>query len=51
MGTYTLRSINIQVEKASMPEGIWYYPEDFEPWMPQPCDNTEGGYAEFNKQG
>ncbi len=45
MGTYTLRSINIEITKGERPEGIWYEGTDFEPWMPQPTDNTEGGYA------
>lgn len=45
MGTYTLRAVNIQIEKSTRPEGIWYEPEDFEPWMPQYCDSTEGGYV------
>ena len=46
MGTYTLRSINIEIAKADhAPEGIWYEGKDFEPWLPQPTDNTEGGYA------
>ena len=34
-GTYNLRAITVKVEKADgIPEGIWYEPEDFEPWMP-----------------
>ncbi|MBE6466488.1 molybdopterin-dependent oxidoreductase [Denitrobacterium detoxificans] len=44
MGTYTLRSINVEVAKAKRPEGIWYEPTDFQPWMPVPVDSTEGGY-------
>ena len=42
-GTYTLRGINVKVAKASKPEGIWYDPADFKPWMPTPSDNTGGG--------
>ena len=46
MGTYTLRSINIQVTKADhAPEGVWTQSEQFEPWMPQPTDSTGGGYV------
>ena len=45
MGTYNLRSCNVQVEKSTRPEGVWYDATDFQPWMPQPCDNTEGGYV------
>ncbi len=44
-GTYTLRGINVKISKASRPEGIWYEATDFEPWMPQPSDNTGGGAA------
>lgn len=42
-GTYTLRGINVKIEKSSKPEGIWYDPQDFEPWMPQPSEDTGGG--------
>ena len=36
-GTYNLRAITVKVELADgMPDGIWYEPEDFEPWMPDP---------------
>ena len=45
MGTYTLRGVPVQVSKASKPDGVWCEPEDFEPWMPQPSDNTGGGYG------
>lgn len=43
-GTYTLRGINIEVRKASKPEGVWYEALDFEPWMPEYTENTGGGY-------
>ena len=43
IGTYTLRGISVQIEKGSKPEGVWYDPEDFEPWMPEPSDFTGGG--------
>ena len=43
IGTYTLRSISVEVSKATRPEGIWYEPTDFEPWMPEPSDFTGGG--------
>ena len=44
IGTYTLRGFNVKVAPAKKPEGIWYDPEDFEPWMPQPSENTGGGW-------
>ena len=44
-GTYTLRGINVKIERAERPEGIWYEPTDFAPWMPQPSENTGGGAA------
>lgn len=44
-GTYTLRGINVKVERAERPEGIWYEATDFAPWMPQPSENTGGGAA------
>lgn len=44
MGTYTLRGVPVQVAKSDKPEGVWCKPEDFEPWMPQPSENTGGGY-------
>jgi anaerobic selenocysteine-containing dehydrogenase len=43
-GTYTLRGFQVKIEKTERPEGVWYDPTDFEPWMPQPSDNTGGGY-------
>lgn len=43
-GTYTLRGINVSIQKAQKPEGVWYEPTDFEPWMPAPSDNTGGGF-------
>lgn len=42
-GTYTLRGINVRVQKTTKPEGIWYDATDFEPWMPTPSENTGGG--------
>ena len=45
-GTYTLRGIRVRIEKAERPEGVWYEPEDFEPWMPEPSDFTGGAYYE-----
>ena len=44
IGSYTLRGIQIEITKAERPEGVWYDPQDFEPWMPQPTENTGGGY-------
>lgn len=44
-GTYTLRGINVKIEKAEKPEGVWFEPKDFAPWMPQPSENTGGGAA------
>jgi anaerobic selenocysteine-containing dehydrogenase len=44
-GTYTLRGIAVEVTKASKPDGVWYDPEDFEPWLPQPSESTGGGYG------
>ena len=44
-GTYTLRGINVKIEKAARPDGIWYEPADFAPWLPQPTENTGGGAA------
>lgn len=43
IGSYSLRGINVKVSKAEKPEGIWYEPTDFEPWMPVPTDSTGGG--------
>ena len=45
IGSYTLRGFQVKIEKAKKPEGIWYEPEDFKPWLPQPTENTGGGYA------
>ena len=44
-GTYTLRGINVKIEKAARPDGVWYEPTDFAPWLPQPSENTGGGAA------
>lgn len=46
-GTYTLRGFQIKLEKSEAPEGIWEKPEDFEPWLPEPSDDTGGGYAVY----
>ena len=43
-GTYTLRGIHVKIEKAQKPEGVWYDPTDFEPWMPEPTDFTGGAF-------
>ena len=41
-GTYTLRGFLVRVSKApGPPKGIWYKPEDFKEWMPEPSDPTE----------
>lgn len=41
-GSYTLRAFQVKVERVDAPpEGIWYKPEDFKPWMPEPSDATE----------
>ena len=45
-GTYTLRGIHVKIAKAQRPEGIWYEPTDFEPWMPEPSDFTGGAFYE-----
>ena len=40
-GTYTLRGFQVKVTRADgPPPGVWYKPEDFEPWLPQPSDPT-----------
>lgn len=46
IGSYSLRGINVKVSKAERPEGIWYEPTDFEPWLPVPTDTTGGGCSE-----
>jgi len=43
-GTYTLRGIHVKIAKTQRPEGIWYEPTDFEPWMPEPTENTGGAF-------
>ncbi len=36
-GTYNLRAITCKVELADgLPDGVWYEPTDFEPWMQDP---------------
>lgn len=48
-GTYTLRGFTVKVTKAdSAPEGVWYKPADFTPWLPVPSDETGGGYAVYD---
>ncbi|MDD5806828.1 MAG: molybdopterin-dependent oxidoreductase [Eggerthellales bacterium] len=48
-GTYTLRGITVKVTKAdSAPEGVWFAPEDFEPWLPEFTEETGGGYAVYD---
>lgn len=44
IGSMIYRGIGVEVTKAERPEGVWYDSEDFEPWMPQPSENTGGGY-------
>lgn len=45
-GSYTLRGYTVKIEKTDAPpKGVWYEPEDFEPWMPQPSDETEMVFA------
>lgn len=46
-GTYTLRGFQVNIEKSERPEGVWENPEDFQPWMPEPSDNTGGGDAVY----
>jgi hypothetical protein len=41
-GTYTLRGFLVRVSKADgPPPGVWYKPEEFTPWLPQPSDFTQ----------
>jgi anaerobic selenocysteine-containing dehydrogenase len=41
-GTYTLRGFLVRVSKApGPPKGVWYKPEDFKEWLPEPSDQTE----------
>ena len=47
-GTYTLRGVQIAIEKSEKPEGIWEEPEEFESWLPSPSDNTGGGDAVYD---
>lgn len=47
-GTYTLRGFQIKVTKSTKPDGIWTEPEDFAPWMPEPSNDTGGGYAVYD---
>lgn len=44
VGSMTYRGIGVEITKASRPEGVWYDAKDFEPWMPEPSENTGGGY-------
>jgi anaerobic selenocysteine-containing dehydrogenase len=42
VGTYTLRGFQVRISKADgPPAGIWQKPEDFKPWLPQPCEPTK----------
>ena len=45
IGSYTLRGFAVNIEKAEKPEGVWYSPTDFKPWLPNPTENTGGGYV------
>ncbi len=48
-GTYTLRGITVNVKKsAGAPEGVWYKPEDFEPWLSEYSEETGGGYVAYD---
>lgn len=46
-GTYTLRGFQIKITKSERPAGIFENPEDFKVWMPEPSDDTGGGYAAY----
>lgn len=46
-GTYTLRGFTVKLEKSEKPEGVWTEPEEFSSWMPEPSDDTGGGYAVY----
>ena len=42
VGSYTLRGFTVKIEKVdSAPEGVWYKPKDFEPWMPAYSEKSE----------
>ncbi|MGG0717236.1 molybdopterin-dependent oxidoreductase [Robertmurraya massiliosenegalensis] len=42
VGTVTLRGYQVKVSKADgPPKGVWYKPEEFKPWLPEPTDPTE----------
>lgn len=42
VGTATLRGFQVKVYKAGgPPEGVWYKPEQFKKWLPEPSDPTE----------
>lgn len=42
VGTTTNRGYLVKVSKASgPPKGIWYKPEQFKPWLPEPSDPTK----------
>ena len=47
-GTYTLRGVQVKIEKSERPDGIWEDPKEFAPWMPEPSDNTGGGDAVYD---
>lgn len=42
VGTVTLRGFQVKVSKADgPPKGVWYKPEQFKPWLPEPSDPTK----------
>lgn len=47
-GSYTLRGFQVKVSKAEKPEGVWFDPKDFTPWLPEYTDETGGGYAIYD---
>lgn len=47
-GTYTLRGVQVNIEKSDMPEGVWTEPEQFAAWMPEYSENTGGGDAVYD---
>jgi len=41
-GTYTLRGYQVKISKAGgPPPGVWYKPEQYAAWLPQPTDATK----------
>lgn len=45
-GTYTLRGFQVKVAKGQKPAGVWVEPEEFQPFMAQPCDATSHAVEE-----